>query len=390
MSDLVERVRALNPVPTCAQPSIDEVWRKLGHDQTSGAGSDHRAQLRCSRIGLAAAIAVPLIVAAVALVVLHRHIRASSTPASHQHALVESSSQRLADGTISCYFASLGPLHSAGGGADAGPAPATGQSPIAFCRRWYGFNAHTGINAAAVKFVACQSSPTNVAVYVSDRRPGQCERVGDRQLPGGYADALQKLASLGRALLAIQHRQSCITPGALAAQVRPVLARLGFDGWRTTLPAAHPDPRYAPPVGTGGLCGEIVSNPPASAPQFDAPRRLVYISTGPPASIARFINRTSLRLYRRSYLRCFSASSIRTLVRRAFAATPLRPRFATTTSNGAQYEPRSERLYNAGCVRFDEAIPANDNSYADIVLVARTGTPLAARWLYPKPDQFRP
>lgn len=114
------------------------------------------------------------------------------------------------------------------------------------------------------------------------------------------------------------------------------------------------------------------------------------MSTGPPASIARLINRTSLRLYQKSYRRCFSASSIRRLVRRAFATTPLRPRFATTTSNGAHYEPRSERLYNAGCVRFDEAIPANDNRYADIVLVARTGTPLAAYWLYPKPDQFRP
>ena len=277
-----------------------------------------------------------------------------------------------------------------GGSADAGPDPATGQSPIAFCRRWYGFNAHTGINAARVKFVACQSSPTNVAVYVSDGLPGQCERLGHGPLPAGYTAALHKLASLGRALVAIQHQHNCVTPAALAAEVRPALARLGFGGWRITLPAAHPDPRYAPPAGTGGVCGEIVSNPPASAPQFNAPRRLVYISTGPPASIARFINRTSLRLYQRSYLHCFTASSIRALVRQAFATTQMRPRFATTTSNGAQYEPRSQRLYNAGCVRFDDAIPANNNRYVDIVLVARTGTPLATDELYPKPDQFQP
>jgi hypothetical protein len=74
----------------------------------------------------------------------------------------------------------------------------------------------------------------------------------------------------------------------------------------------------------------------------------------------------------------------------AFAASGLEPRFATTTSNGAQYEPSSQRLYNAGCVRFDNAIPANDNRHIDIVLVARTGTPLPGHWLYPKPSQFRP
>ena len=413
MSDVMERVRALNPVPTCAQPPIEDVWRKLEHDEITtvevaagleaGRGSEvvgadgrhranrrRRARPRFSHVALAVAIAVPVILAAAALVALRHHNSAGPTPASHHHAAVQSASQRLADGTISCYFASSGPLHAVGGNADAGPDPATGQSPIAYCRRWYGFNAHTGINAARVKFVACQSSPTNVAVYVSDGRPGQCERLGHSPLPAGYTGALHKLASLGRVLVAIQHQHNCLTPAALAAEVRPALARLGFGGWRIALPGAHPDPRYAPPTGTGGLCGEIVSNPPARAPQFYAPQRVVYISTGPSASIARLINQTSPRLYQRSYLHCFTASSIRVLVRQAFATTQMRPRFATTTSNGAQYEPRSQRLYNAGCVRFDDAIPANDNRYVDIVLVARTGTPLATHELYPKPDQFQP
>jgi hypothetical protein len=413
MSDLIERVRALNPVATCPQPSIDDVWRKLEHDETTevevvtrpetgrgsefagadgrrGASRRRRSRPSFSSTGLAVAIAVPVLIAAAALVALHHHNSTRPTPASHHDAAVQSASQRLADGTISCYFASSGPLHAMGGGADAGPDPATGESPIAFCRRWYGFNAHTGINAARVKFIACQSSPTNVAVYVSDGRPGQCERLGHGLLPAGYTAALRNLASLGGALAAIQHQHNCVTPAALAAEVRPALARPGFAGWRITLPAANPDPRYAPPAGTGGVCGEIVSNPPASAPQFNAPRRLVYISTGPPASIARFINRTSLRLYQRSYLHCFTAKSIRALVRQAFASTQMRPRFATTTSNGAQYEPGSQRLYNAGCVRLDDAIPANNSRYVDIVLVARTGTPLAKDWLYPKPDQFQP
>ena len=413
MSDVVEQLRALNPVPTCAQPSIEDVWRKLEHDESTtvevaaglgasrgfevagadgrhGATRRRRARPRFSHMALAVAIAVPVVLAAAALVALRHHNSAGPTPASHHHAAVQSPSQRLADGTISCYFASSGPLHAVGENADAGPDPATGQSPIAFCRRWYGFNAHTGINAARVKFVACQSSPTNVAVYVSDGRSGQCERLGHGPLPAGYTAARHKLASLGRAFVAIQHLHNCVTPAALAAEVRPALARLGFAGWRIALPAAQQDPRHAPPAGTGGVCGEIVSNPPASAPQLDANRRVVYISPGPPASIARFINRTSLRLYQQSYLHCFTANSIRVLVRQGFATTQMRPRFATTTSNGAQYQPRSQRLYNAGCVRLIDAIPANNNRYVDVVLVARSGTPLAKDWLYPKPDQFEP
>ena len=227
------------------------MWRKLEHDESTtvevaagleagrgfevagadgrhGANRRRRARPRFSHMALAVAIAVPVVLAAAALVALRHHNSAGPTPASHHHAAVQSPSQRLADGTISCYFASSGPLHAMGGNADAGPDPATGQSPIAFCRRWYGFNAHTGINAARVKFVACQSSPTNVAVYVSDGRSGQCERLGHGPLPAGYTAARHKLASLGRALVAIQHLHNCVTPAALAAEVRPALARLGF------------------------------------------------------------------------------------------------------------------------------------------------------------------
>jgi hypothetical protein len=415
MTDLLERVRALNPVSSCAPPSIDDVWGKLEDDQptiedktsvaSSGRDAQRRAPLRVKRpnrprarrrsgssqIGMAIAIAVPVVVTTVALLTAGHPAVHRFTPATTGHGPLLSPPQRLADGTISCYFSTSGPVHPSGGShPDVGPGSATGQSPTAYCRRWYGLNAHTGRNAAQLKFVVCQISPTNVAVYVADGRPGQCRELGHTALPPGYTAARHQLVSLGRHLVAVQHRNDCVPPAALAAEVRPVLARLGFANWQITLPSLHPDPHYAPPAGTGGTCGEVISNPPASAPQFIASRRQVFISTGPPAHIARFINTTSRPLYQRSYRHCFTATSIRTLVTHAFASSGMQPRFATTTSNGAQYQPSSQRLYNAGCVRFDTAIPADNNRYADVVLVAHTGTSLPGHWLYPKPSKFQP
>lgn len=266
MTDLLERVRALNPVDTCAEPSIDDVWRKLEFNEPSikdeasvaasarvvprlGARRPTRPNsTRTGRrsgfswIGIAMAIAVPILVAAVALVTPGHRSGAGSAPAAAPHAPQLSPSQRLADGMISCYFATSGPLHpSAGSHPDEGPNPATGQSPIAYCRRWYGLNAHTGLNAAHVKFLACQSSLTNVAVYVANGQPNQCRRLGHGPLPPGYTAAQHQLASLGQRLVTLQHRHDCVTPAALAAEVRPALARLGFASWRITLPSAHPD-----------------------------------------------------------------------------------------------------------------------------------------------------
>jgi hypothetical protein len=282
-----------------------------------------------------------------------------------------------------------GPLHPSFSSDPDVAGPATGQPPIAYCRLRYAPNAHTGLNAAHLRFVACQSSPTNVAVYVADGQPRQCHRLGHRPLPDGYPAAQHRLASLGKALVAIQNQHDCVTPIALAAEVRSAIVNLGFADWGIRLPT-HTNPQWAPPAGTGGSCGWVVSSPPGSVPQFNAPSRQVFLSTGPPGHIARFINQTSSQLWQRSYRQCFTATSIRALVRYAFASLRMQPRFATTTANGSQYKPSSQRLYNAGCVRVSDAIPANNNRYLDIVLIARNGTPLPRHWLYPKPGQFQP
>ena len=174
---------------------------------------------------------------------------------------------------------------------------------------------------------------------------------------------------------------------ALAGEVLATFARLGFVGWHLSLPSTRFNPRVDPPRGTGGTCGHVVGNPA----EFDARHRTVFITSGPPTSIVRLVNHDSYEVYTRTYQRCFTAASVRALVRRTFAGTPLRPRFATVAApKGVQFEPHSQALYEAGCVRFEFAVPADNERSIDVVLYARGAPQLSPRRLYPPADAFRP
>jgi hypothetical protein len=317
--------------------------------------------------------------------------------------LLLGSSQRLAAGTVNCFFTTHGKaisLKTPGAGGEA----TNGQSPIAVCRRWDGFNAHTGLKAADVKFVACRQAPTIVAVFVATGRSDQCQSLGLDPLPQTYSTAAARVRGLVRALVTLQRAHDCVSPTVLAGEVRGTLARLGFAGWRPTLPPSPttlvkapfhreiPLERLEPPSGTDGACGELVSDPPSSSVSLDARDRTVRIGTGPPNSIARLLNHESYELYTRTYEQCFTSTSIRALVRRAFAASPLRPRFATTAASplGVRYEPHSQRLYDRGCVRFEAAYPGNDGRYVDVWLFARGAPPLPRDQLHPQADAFSP
>jgi hypothetical protein len=418
MSDLVERVRALNPVPTCSQPSIEDVWCKLEHDETAEVGgpgelatsrgsgfvgADRRrvharrrsVRPRFSRLGLVVAITIPVLVAAVALVGLHHHHAAAPIPGAHHHPVAQSPSQRLADGTISCYFGSSGPLRRGGRGADAGPDPATGQSPIAYCRRWYGLNAHTRINAARVKFVACQSSPTNVAVYVADPHPGQCQRLGHSPLPASYPAALERLQTLERDLTELQRRRDCTAPQALATQVRSRLSALGFESWYVVRPPAAATPEQLnSPAGTGGgPCGSLIlmpaDNSPSSPVAIQPDRRTVDIQRALSRSTDAFVYYAQSSLIQRTYRHCFTPTTARQLVTHAFSPAHLQPRFATTASPlGETYEPASQRLYDHGCVRVNTVYPSDDGSYVDVWLIARFGPRLPPKQPFPAAESF--
>jgi hypothetical protein len=410
MTDLLQRLRAVNPVPTCAPPAIEDVWRRLEHDdQISGSeippagapdstrerpGTPTRSRLRfgAGRVGLGMAAAVPVLIAAVAIALLssHRGHYATATGRPGQtlprpSRTLPGPSRRLADGIINCFFTTNGHAH--GGGPDVAGAGADGRTPIAICREWYRLNARAGRNAADVAFVACQQNATTVAVYVADGRSNQCQRLGDRPLPRTYAAAVAGLRALVQAFAADQRRHDCVTVAVLAGQVRASLARLGFVGWRLSLPSTRFDPRGDPPRGTGGTCGHVIGNPA----ELDARHRTVFITSGPPTSIARLVDHDSYALYARTDQQCFTAASVRALVRHAFAATALRPRFATVKAPaGEQFGPHSQPLYNAGCVRFGFAIPADNERSVDVLLYARNAPRLPPSRLYPPAGDFRP
>jgi hypothetical protein len=149
---------------------------------------------------------------------------------------------------------------------------------------------------------------------------------------------------------------------------------------------------YALPAGTGGTCGTLgIGSPPDNVIGIDTKHRTVTVSVAPPRSIGLKLNHIYYELYTTTYQHCFTATSVRTLVRRWFATTPLRPRFATVARQpGTSYERGSERLYQQGCVRFHDAIPGNTNSFIDVLLNARNAPQLAAGEFYPPASAFHP
>lgn len=403
MTDLLQRLRDVNPVPTCAPPTIENVWSRLEHDEhvsapdipQAGTSNPTPGRLRsrahsrlrfgARRVALAMALAVPIVVAAVAIALLsyHRSHRATATVRPSQ--TLPAPGQRLADGSVTCFFTTNGSAH--GHGPDVKGAGADGRSPIAICRQWYRLNAHTGGNAADVPFVACQLNATTVVVYVADGRSRQCQRLGHPPLPRTYATALARLHALVQAFAVDQRRHDCMSVSVLAGEVRASLARLGFAGWRLDLPSTHFDPRSDPPPGAGGMCGHVIGNPAV----LDARHRVVFITSGPPTSIARVVNHLSRVLYSNTYQQCFTPNSVRVLVRHAFAATALRPRFATVAPPaGVQFGPDSQRLFDTGCVGFAFAVPADNERFVDILLYARGAPRLSHGRLYPPAADFRP
>jgi hypothetical protein len=310
-------------------------------------------------------------------------------------------SQRLANGRLNCFMATHGT-----GALDhrtlaVGDARPNGQPPIDLCRMWYRLNRYrlngstTGPLVADLPLTACQESVTTVGVYVATGRPDQCRRLGEKPLPATYAAAAAaRLRTLQHALLALQNAHDCIAPATLARQARAVLASQGFSGWRLITPPPDPGKHwlfgYALPAGAGGACGKLTGNP-SSTIDIDTQRHLVTESVGPPRSIAVELNRIEEQLGTTTLSTCFTPTSIRTLVRRAFAGTPLRPRFAIVAAQrGVTFGGPSQRLYDDGCVRFFLAIPSNDNRFVDVLLNARNAPQLPAGEVYPPASSFHP
>lgn len=357
--------------------SADETWRAPATRPSGGRS------LRPRR----------LMISLVALVVLASGVAAASS--------LLWPSQRLADGKVNCFLSTYG-TGIASKTLAVGDVRPDGQRPISVCRTWYRLNRYrlngrpTGLLVANLPLVACQQNAITVAVYVATGLSDQCRRLGEKPLPATYAAAAARLRALQRTLAAVGAEHDCVSPNTLAKQARSVLEAQGFQRWRVITPPLDPGKGwlfgYPIPAGTGGTCGTFgMGNPPTYGVNIDTPHQTVTVSVAPPRSIGLKLDHIGYELYTTTYQRCFTATSVRALVRRWFASTPLRPRFATAnTSQGGTYEPRSQRLYDHGCVRFESAIPGNDDRFVDVLLNARHAVRLPAGQFYPPASAFRP
>lgn len=308
-----------------------------------------------------------------------------------------SPSERLADGMVNCFLTSSGTTRTALELKTPvfGVLNSAAEPPISLCRAGYIANddhvnwpSKTGAKIAELPLVACQQNSTTVSVYIATGQPDECQRIGEKPLPATYSQAELALRHLQHALLTLQDEHDCSTPTALAAAARGVLAREGFTGWRVIMGPHDPGTSgwlygYPIPAGTGGSCGKWMD--------LNTAQQTVTVSVGPAQSITVELNHISYELYTITYRHCFTATSVRALVRRWFANTPLRPRFATAnTSDGGHYETQSQRLYDQGCVRFDSAIPGSNERFVDVLLNARDAARLPARQFYPPARAFKP
>ena len=305
-----------------------------------------------------------------------------------------SPSQRLADGRVNCFMATHGTGALDSRTLAVGDARPNGQPPISLCRVWYRINRYrlngspTGAKVANLPLIACQENATTVGVYVSTRQPDQCRRLDEKPLPATYARAAARLRDLQDTLFRIQDEQDCISVATLARDTRTVLASQGFSGWRVITPP--PDPGNALPAGTGGTCGTLNGNPTTSL-NIDTQRQLLTMSVAPPRSISRTLNHIEYVLGTTTHQRCFTATSVRALVRQEFASTPLRPRFATVAQQqSVTFGGQSQRLYEQGCVGFAFAIPGNNDRFVDVLLNARNAVQLPTGQFYPPASSFHP
>lgn len=101
MTDLLARLRGVNPVPTCDPPTVEDVWRKLEYeDRIAGPNTPPRERpdltrrrrrisgfsrvwVRLRHLGLGVAIAVPVLVAGLTVALLGHNQPVSPTRPAH-------------------------------------------------------------------------------------------------------------------------------------------------------------------------------------------------------------------------------------------------------------------------------------------------------------------
>jgi hypothetical protein len=262
-----------------------------------------------------------------------------------------------------------------------------GLSPVAACLRQYRRDGPVALTRPGVRFIACQQSGFYVDVMVADGRPDQCRRLGLSPLPATYTASADRVRTLERALAALQRGHDCIAPAVLESEVRGVLARLGFAGWR-------PELNHPPLSSNGGPCGLFpgTDNNPSDAYQALNPTlKVVMLGTGPPLSTARIRDQVLPSLITNSGRRCLSLATARALAGRLLAPRHFSAKFAVTAELfGEQFNHARQVQYNNGCTVIVDIGAARSGPTMDVWLNARSAPALPHGQAAPPTSAYLP
>ena len=286
---------------------------------------------------------------------------------------------RLAAGGVSC---SEG-ISNTGRGPEG--VPLNGLSPVAACLREFRRERVAALTRPGVRFVACQQPGLLVHVMVADGRPNQCRRLGLLPLPPGYSEATSRVALLQESLGRLQRGRDCIAPARFTSEIRGLLARLGFDGWR-------PEVGPSSPFASSGPCAQFPGSDTRPSDPYlalDPAHRVVMIGMGPPLSVERLRDVTEPRLISQSRSGCLSQRGAMTLARRELAHPGWAVGFAVTRElAGQQFDPARQRRYGSGCTVIVTVLAVTATRTMDVWLNNRAAATLPQGQAAPPPRAY--
>jgi hypothetical protein len=246
-------------------------------------------------------------------------------------ARIASDGEALSLGSVGCY-------ENADLSGDIAVLNTDGRSPVAVCTE-----AWSAANGPAPPMLACVHG--GVAV-IPARGIKSCADAGLEELPRGYQPAQRKVARLARDVGRLEASADCIPPRVLARRAQALLARTGWEGWRTVL---RP--------GDGGPCGHILTR--GGTPAFSLTSALLPdaahlpVRGGPPRSLDRQLfgeHSLGVALMDASGERCHTLPELREEARRVLAPTRRPLSFKVGRMPGGQgMEPPRGDLYAQGC-----------------------------------------
>jgi hypothetical protein len=299
------------------------------------------------------------------------------------------SSARLAAGTVNCYY---------GTGLTSARAKTphrsdaliqdlsliAGQSPTQACRvHLEASNGYTpadlrGFGLVPVhdpKFIACVKTPTSTSVFISSGKADQCRELGLKPLPHSFAAASASVQSLASQLSKLYLSRNCWAPNAFVSEARATVENNGFTGWRVVLEKPHPPSKASAAI--LGRCGGF-AGVDANA-SLDGDNRTLDLSLATPLSTNRFVSRAESQIGSKQETVCYRASTIRTVVEKAFLSSGMTPKIAITTNpnggKGFSWGTRAEaRHYQKGCLNLVDVEPATNDKTAYVWFMSRYGT----------------